>query len=165
MAKIQDAGKAILSGWIAANVLGVTSANMRITNVNPPVAMATPASPQIRTAMMVAMAEDNMLTKLLPIKMTPISLSGRSKSELTFIAERCLLLARCLSRYLFSDNMPVSELEKKAESNIRQKSVPPRTLKGISFKKKSPQLNKMNELLVLNIVVSNFFGGYGHLIL
>jgi hypothetical protein len=36
--------------------------------------------------------------------------------------------------------MPVSELEKNADKMIRKNSIPPRILKGTSFKKIMPQL-------------------------
>ena len=75
------AGFAIRSGCRAAKVFGVTSAKIRMTRVRTPVAMATPASPNTRTASTVAMAEARILTKLLPIRISPISRSGRSNSE------------------------------------------------------------------------------------
>lgn len=71
--KMKEAGKAIFSGYNAASVLGVTSANIRITNVRRAVAIAIPASPHNLSAIMVAIDDANILTKLLPIRMTPIN--------------------------------------------------------------------------------------------
>ena len=75
--RIKLAGPAIFSGYKAAKVFGVTSATTRIIRVKHEVAITTPASPKIRTAIIVAMAEAKILTKLFPIKIRPISLSGR----------------------------------------------------------------------------------------
>ena len=91
-------GKAIFSGYIAASVFGVTSAKISTTSVKAPVAMAIPASPQIRTAMTVAMADARMLTKLLPIRIKPIRRSGRSKSLAALRAPKWLFFAKCFKR-------------------------------------------------------------------
>ena len=122
------------SGFIAARVLGVTSAKTRITMVKAPVARAMPESPQSRSAITVAIDDDRMLTKLLPIRITPINRSGRSSRLCTLLAVLLPLLAMCRKRYRLSDIMPVSELEKNAEHKIRIKSAPPKYERGISFK-------------------------------
>ena len=66
----------IFSGFSAASVFGVTSANIRITTVSIKVAAKIPPSPQKRMAITVAMAEARILTILLPSKMSPNNLSG-----------------------------------------------------------------------------------------
>ena len=55
-------------GYSAAMVLGVTSEKIRIISVSSKVAMAIPASPYNRKAIMVAIAEAEILTRLLPIE-------------------------------------------------------------------------------------------------
>ena len=93
--RINELGKAIFSGNNTASVFGVTSAKTKITKVNAPVAIAIPASPNKRCPMMVAIAEAKMLTRLLPIKINPINLSGFSNSFSTRIAALFLSFARC----------------------------------------------------------------------
>ena len=61
-------------------VFGATSANMRNTMVQTIGAIATPLSPNTSNAMSVAIDAAEKLTRLLPIRMTPSSLSGRSSS-------------------------------------------------------------------------------------
>src|SRR5690606_15871957 len=61
-----DGGVAMRSGWSAAIVFGVTSANTNTMSVIPKVAMIIPASPNQRKHKMVAIADAAILTKLLP---------------------------------------------------------------------------------------------------
>ena len=87
------------SGFTAAKVLGVTSAKISTTMVRIAVEMAGPlTSPKKWMAMMVAMEAARLLTKLLPIRMTPISRSGRASRRITRLALRCPLLAWWLNR-------------------------------------------------------------------
>ena len=79
-------------------VLGVTSAKIKITNVSTPVAIAIPASPNKRCPRIVAIAEARILTKLLPIKIKPMSLSGLVRSFSTRMATLFLSLARWRNR-------------------------------------------------------------------
>jgi hypothetical protein len=101
-------------------VFGVISANISKTIVSPAVAIAIPVSPQSLIAITVAIEDARILTKLLPIKITLISWSVRLSSLLAFIAPLCPLFLRCFSLYLFSESIPVSALEKKAENIIKR---------------------------------------------
>lgn len=121
------------SGWSAARVLGVTSAKINIMRVKVAVAQAMPLSPINRSAIIVAMDEARILTKLLPINMTPISRSGRRSNASILLACLLPLCAKYLNRYRFNDIIPVSELEKKPERKIRKKRVIPRAVKDTSF--------------------------------
>ena len=67
-----EAGSATFSGFLAAKVLGVVSAKIKITKVSTIDAYTIEASPQSLMANIVAMDEAKMLTKLLPNKMVPI---------------------------------------------------------------------------------------------
>jgi len=96
--KIQLAGKAIRSGWSAATVLGVISAKIKITSVSASVAIAMPASPKSRIAITVAMADARILTRLFPIRMSPINRSGLCNSRIARRAPRCPVPLRCLRR-------------------------------------------------------------------
>ena len=71
-----DAKKARRSGWLAAHVLGATSAKIKIMKVSKPAAIAMPSSPYKRKAMIVAMEEAKILRKLLPSRIKPIKRSG-----------------------------------------------------------------------------------------
>ena len=82
-------------------------------------AIAIPASPHRRRAIIVAIEEAKILTKLLPISMTPINWSVLCRSLLALWAPLWPLRVKCLRRYRFKDIMPVSELEKKPERMIR----------------------------------------------
>ena len=86
------------SGFSAAMVFGVTSAKTSTTNVSTPVATATPKSPQRRIPMIVAIADAEILTKLLPIKINPIKRSGRSSNFKALIAPLWPLLAKWRKR-------------------------------------------------------------------
>ena len=68
----QEAGKAIFSGFFAANVFGVFSAKIKITTVKTKEAMITEPSPQIFRARRVAILAASILTKLFPSKIPPI---------------------------------------------------------------------------------------------
>ena len=92
------AGKATRSGCSAAIVFGVISAKMSMTSVSTSVAMAIPASPNNRIAITVAMADARMLTRLLPIRIRPISRSGRCRSWMARRAPRWPVPLRCFSR-------------------------------------------------------------------
>ena len=92
----------------------------KITKVNPKVATARPqTSPNRRMHTIVAMADAPMLTKLLPINIRPIRRSGRCSNFCTRIAPLCPSFSKCFRRYRLIDIMPVSELEKNAESKMR----------------------------------------------
>ena len=132
--RIKLAGKAMRSGCSAAMVFGVTSAKIRMTRVRRKVATTMPASPYRRMAMTVAMAEAAMLTRLLPMRIRPISRSGRSSKVLARTAPRCLCLRRCFRRWRLSDIMPVSELEKKPDRRIRAASTANSNSSGALFK-------------------------------
>ena len=69
---IIEAGRAIFSGFLAANVLGVVSAKTRITKVSVSEAKTIESSPQSLMAKIVAILEAKILTKLLPNKIVPI---------------------------------------------------------------------------------------------
>src|SRR6056297_635697 len=86
--------------------------------VNPTVAIAIPASPQISIAITVAIAEAKIFTKLLPIRITPINWSVRCSKPWARLAPLWPVLAICLRRYRLRDIIPVSELEKNPESRI-----------------------------------------------
>ena len=72
-----DAGKAIASAFLAAKVLGVTSAKINIIIVNIIEPMKTPLLPKSSKHNMVVRAAARIFTKLFPIKITPSNLSGR----------------------------------------------------------------------------------------
>eukprot|EP00828_Plagiopyla_frontata_P031520 TRINITY_DN41351_c0_g1_i1.p2 TRINITY_DN41351_c0_g1~~TRINITY_DN41351_c0_g1_i1.p2 ORF type:complete len:170 (+),score=4.99 TRINITY_DN41351_c0_g1_i1:126-635(+) len=130
----KELGKAIFSGQSTASVFGVISAKIKITKVSTPVAIAIPASPNKRCPTMVANAEAIMLTRLLPIKIKPINLSGLLSSFSTRSATLFLSFARWRKRQRLSDIMLVSELEKQAEITIKITSAISRALVGMSFK-------------------------------
>ena len=132
--KTKLAGPAILSGYNAAKVLGVTSAKIRITSVNKPVAMANPASPKILTARTVAIADARIFTKLLPIRIKPIRRSGRASNDRIRRASFEPSSARfCSFTRLIAIN-PVSELEKKPDRIISISKTPTKTSFEISLK-------------------------------
>ena len=66
------AGKAIFSGFLAAKVFGVVSANMRIMRVSASEAKITEPSPQSLIARMVVILAARILTKLFPSNIAPI---------------------------------------------------------------------------------------------
>jgi hypothetical protein len=68
----KEAGKAIFSGFFAANVFGVFSAKIKMTNVKTKEAMITDPSPQSFRARSVAILAASILTKLLPRRIPPI---------------------------------------------------------------------------------------------
>ena len=92
MDSIIELGNAIFSGYNAASVFGVTSAKINTTKARTTVAnnsatsLDKPSSIDNLIAIMVAMEEAAILTKLLPIRINPISLSGRFSSLLTRLA-------------------------------------------------------------------------------
>jgi len=69
---VAEAGKAILSGFFAANVFGVVSAKIKITSVKANDAKITDPSPQSFSARIVAILAASMLTKLFPSRIAPI---------------------------------------------------------------------------------------------
>ena len=69
---IIEAGRAIFSGFLAAKVLGVVSANTKMTKVSVNDARTMESSPQSLIAKIVAILEAKILTKLLPSRMVPI---------------------------------------------------------------------------------------------
>ena len=123
----------MLSGFKAAIVLGVTSANIIIIRVIQIVTARTPLSPQSLIAIIVARTEARMFTKLLPINMTPRSLSVLSKSLETLLADLFLCLTKCWSLYLLIAIMLVSELEKNAETSTKIKILVNKIQRGTSF--------------------------------
>ena len=88
----------MLSGFKAAIVLGITSAKIIIIIVIKTVTAMTALSSQSLIAITVAIAVAKVWVKLLPIKISPNSLSVRSSSLLTLLAELFLLLTRCFKR-------------------------------------------------------------------
>ena len=83
--------------------------------------------------MIVAKAEARILTKLLPIKIKPKSLSVLDNNFVTLLAPLCLFLTKCFSLYLFIAIMLVSELEKKADKSTSTPTREKRIQIGISF--------------------------------
>ena len=79
-------------------VFGVTSANIRTINVRLIGVAKGAGSPSKIIAIEVAMEAARKFTKLLPIKMIPISLSGVSSNLLARLAPGCFFLLRCFSR-------------------------------------------------------------------
>ena len=67
-------------------VLGVTSANIKIINVKTTVVIIGDGTPNIEIAIEVAMVAARIFTKLFPISITPINLSGDSSSLLERMA-------------------------------------------------------------------------------
>ena len=114
-------------------VLGVTSAKIRIIKVKRRETYKIPTSPHILIAMIVAKAEARILTKLLPIKIKPKSLSVLDNNFVTLLAPLCLFLTKCFSLYLFIAIMLVSELEKKADKSTSTPTREKRIQIGISF--------------------------------
>ena len=88
----------MLSGLRAAIVLGMTSAKIIIIIVIKTVTAKTALSLQILMATTVANAVDRVWVKLLPIKITPSSLSVRSKSFVTLLADLFFSLTKCFNR-------------------------------------------------------------------
>ena len=70
--KSLEAGRATFSGFFAANVFGVFSAKIKITNVRAKEAIITEPSPHILRARIVAILAARMLTKLFPNRIPPI---------------------------------------------------------------------------------------------
>ena len=68
----QDAGNAIFSGFFAAKVFGVFSANIKMTKVRTNEAMITEPSPHNFIDRRVAILAASILTKLLPSNIPPI---------------------------------------------------------------------------------------------
>ena len=97
-ARIRLAGNAMRSGCSAAMVLGVISAKTSSTRVSNREPTAMPASPIRRMAMMVTMAAASTLTRLLPMRMSPIRRSGRLSSRLARRAPWWFCCRRCFSR-------------------------------------------------------------------
>ena len=100
------------SGCIAATVFGKISEKINITNVNAPVAIATPASPYNRIPITVAIAEALIFTRLLKIRIKLSSLSGLASNISAFFAPLLPCSAKKRRRYLFKESKPVSEPEK-----------------------------------------------------
>lgn len=93
-------GKATRSGRMTAKVLGVTSLN-RITNTVKATGAATSTvgeSPYSCVTSSEKMKVAAMLTRLLPIRITPIRRSGRASSAWARRALRWPVLARWRSR-------------------------------------------------------------------
>ena len=80
------AGRAIFSGFLAANVFGAVSANIKITKVSTSEAIMTEPSPHSLIARMVVILAARILTKLLPSRMAPIKRSTSFKSLSTLFA-------------------------------------------------------------------------------
>ena len=104
--------KPTFSGCMAATVFGKISEKINITNVNKPVAIATPASPYKRMPIIVAMAEALIFTRLLKIRIKLSSLSGLASSVSAFFAPLLPCSAKKRRRYLLRESKPVSEPEK-----------------------------------------------------
>lgn len=121
---MRAAKKPTCSARRVAYVFGVTSANINITSVNMPVATAIPASPSVLSAIMVAIADARMLTKLFPSNISPMSRSGCSSNFEAEIAPLLPLLAKCRRRYRFIVIKAVSEPEKNPETRISSASIP-----------------------------------------
>ena len=128
-----EAGNATLSGLSAAIVLGMTSANIIITIVIKTVTAKTALSLQILMAITVAKAVARVCVKLLPISITPKSLSVLSSSFETRFADLLFSFTRCFRRYRFIAIIPVSEPEKKADIITRKAINAKRIQRGISF--------------------------------
>lgn len=104
--------------------MGVTSAKIRITKVSTAGSNQTIAhSPMMRVVRAVATVVAIILTKLLPMRMTPISLSGRRNSLEARIAPRFFFFTKCFRRYRLSESIPVSALEKKPERRIKNAKI------------------------------------------
>jgi len=104
-----------LSGYKAAKVLGVTSENIRMTNVKIPAEIAIAESPYNFIAIRVVIAEASILTKLFNKRMRPKVLSGLFRRYRTLFAERLPSLYLCLNLYLLTLIRDVSDPEKKAD--------------------------------------------------
>jgi len=122
------------------------------------VAIAMPASPQIRMAITVAMAEAKILTKLLPIRITPINWSVRFRSFWARRAPLWPVFAMCFRRYRLRDIIPVSELEKKPDRIIRPTRRMNSAVSDVSFKRKALILTTRVENRVCWFVVSSDSG-------
>ena len=88
----------MLSGLRAAIVLGITSAKMIMIMVIKTVTAKTALSLQILIATTVASAVERVCVKLLPIRITPKSLSVLSNSLETLFADLFFSLTRCFRR-------------------------------------------------------------------
>ena len=99
------------------------------------VAIAMPASPQTRIAITVAIDDAKILTKLLPMRITPISWSVRCSKPWARLAPLWPVLAICLRRYRLRDIIPVSELEKNPESRISPTRRVNSAVSDVSFKR------------------------------
>lgn len=97
----------------------MTSAKIKTTIVNINAVIRGDGLPKTLRAIEVAIDAARKLTKLLPIRITPISLSGVSRSFLARRAPLCPVRLRWLSRYLFRLIMLVSDEEKYAEAKMR----------------------------------------------
>ena len=120
--KNKETGYAILSGYKAAKVLGVTSEKIRITKVNIPAEAAMAVSPQSFIAISVVIAEASILTKLFNRRIKLKVLSGLFKRYKTLFADLLPFLYLCFNLYLLTLINEVSDPEKKADkkrSNTR----------------------------------------------
>ena len=88
-------------------------------------------------AITVAIAEARIFTRLLPIKIIPISLSGRASNLYAFLAPRLFFL-RCFNRYLLRDIIAVSELEKNADNINKPPRIKNSNFIEVSFKEGEP---------------------------
>ena len=132
--RIPDAGRAMLSAFLAAKVLGVTSAKIKIIIVKITEPIKTPLFPNNSRHKIVVKAAANIFTKLFPIKITPSSLSGRFNNLSALLAERLFCLIKCFNLYLLSAIMPVSALEKNADNTSKIEILERSNQTGISFK-------------------------------
>ena len=88
----------MLSGLNAAIVLGITSAKIIIIIVMKTVTANTALSSQILIAITVAIAVPKVCVKLLPIRITPKSLSVLLSNLLTLFADLLFSFTKCFSR-------------------------------------------------------------------
>ena len=87
----------MLSGLNAAIVLGITSAKIIMIIVINTVTAKTALSSQILIAMTVAIAVPKVCVKLLPIKITPNSLSVLLSNLVTLFADLLFSFAKCFN--------------------------------------------------------------------
>ena len=109
----------IFSEFLVAKVFGVISPNINIIIVRIPVAIPTPWLLNLSIAIAVAIEEAPILTRLLPINIALNSLAGSSKTFCISLAFFIFSSIIVLSLILLRDVKAVSDIEKKADKEIK----------------------------------------------
>ena len=113
--------------FAAARAAAATSANTTSSTVMAMVAQTNPPSPNSDMATLVASADPNTLTALLPISIDPIRPSRSARSSSTMAARPLPLVASWRIRASDAAVKAVSALEKNADAKIKNKMIRAKT--------------------------------------